>query len=97
MRLRVTNLIHSCCPCHTNRLLNCKHTYRREALRFRRAMEEAQEKLGAATEDNARLREQLEDASSELAAVEAFANKRCVGFVHGDVVCVVCTCRSSTC
>jgi len=50
---------------------------RREALRFRRAMEEAQEKLGQATDDNSKLKAQLEAASSDLADIEAFANKRC--------------------
>jgi hypothetical protein len=49
---------------------------RREALRFRRAMEEAQERLSQATEDNSRLKGELEAASTELEAVEAFANTR---------------------
>jgi hypothetical protein len=49
---------------------------RREALRFRHAMEEAQEQLGRTTEDNSRLRAELQAASTELAAVEAFANQR---------------------
>jgi hypothetical protein len=40
-------------------------------------MEEAQERLGQATTDNSRLREELEAASSELAAVEEYANRRC--------------------
>lgn len=60
---------------------------RREALRFRRAMEEAQEKLGQATNDNSKLKAQLEAASSDLADIEAFANKRCVlGSVFGHVL-----------
>jgi hypothetical protein len=50
--------------------------YRREALRFRRAMEGAQEQLGRTTEDNSRLKAELQAASTELAAVEAFANQR---------------------
>lgn len=50
--------------------------HRREALRFRRAMEEAQEQLGRTTEDNSRLKAELQAASTELAAVEAFANQR---------------------
>lgn len=47
---------------------------RREALRFRRAMEEAQERLSQATDDNSRLKGELEAASTELEAVDAFAN-----------------------
>lgn len=49
---------------------------RREALRFRRGMEDVQEQLGAATEVNGRLQGQLAQASRELEAVEAFVNKR---------------------
>lgn len=49
-------------------------------------MEDAQEKLGHATDDNSRLTEQLEAASTELAAIEAFANKRCAAFVTGVVL-----------
>jgi hypothetical protein len=40
-------------------------------------MEEAQEGLGAASADNACLRQQLEAASSELQAVEDYASQRC--------------------
>lgn len=49
---------------------------RREALRFRRAMEEAQERLSQAKDDNSRLKGELEAASTELEAVDAFANTR---------------------
>jgi hypothetical protein len=39
-------------------------------------MEEAQEQLGRTTEDNSRLKAELQAASTELAAVEAFASQR---------------------
>lgn len=54
----------------------CLLTCRREALRFRRAMEDAQEQLGQVTDLNSRLKAELEAASTELAAVEEFANRR---------------------
>jgi hypothetical protein len=59
-------------------LLLLPRPHRREALRFRGAMEEAQESLGVATADNARLSAELQATSTELAVVEAFTNQRCV-------------------
>lgn len=49
---------------------------RREALRFRRGMEEATDQLGHVTADNASLKAQLEAAATELAAIEEYASKR---------------------
>lgn len=51
-------------------------------------MEEAQERLGQATTDNSRLREELQAASSELAAVEEYANRRYVLALQSDCIVV---------
>jgi hypothetical protein len=51
---------------------------RREAMRFRKELEDAQAAAAASSADNSTLRARLELAESQVAAVEAFTRKRCV-------------------
>lgn len=49
---------------------------RREAIRFRKGMEESQEEVAKLTLDNKKLTARLDAAESEVAAVSSFARKR---------------------
>jgi hypothetical protein len=64
---------------------------RREALRFRRAAEEAQAQAAAAAAEGEALRAQLAAAEAEVAAVDSYARSRCGPWV----LCVLGTLASS--
>lgn len=54
----------------------CALLCRREAMRFRKELEEAQAAAAGSSADNSALRARLEVAESQVAAVEAFTRKR---------------------
>ena len=56
---------------------------RREALRFRRAMEDAQQRAAAGVAEGERLKARLAVLEADATAVEAFTRKRCVAWSSG--------------